>query len=563
MVPQNSQNIPDDSGVIFCKCPDCKTPTAQTVKTAGQKKKLSCTECGKIYDNPHFITDSDGVKDNLNNASTKKTTRGRTGIQKEAGEHVQLAQELKKEGYYQEASVAVQQALDILADAWVDTGAVYNLAKALEKEITAYINPIEAKADAPNGESLIAAGESTECPPAEVAADNKEGSISANLHPSSIFEARWFYPAIVAVLVIAIAGLGIWYFSSFSDELMSPEGRRKGGSALVIPVIGPIDGYMYEIVRRGIEQARHENVRNVILVIDTNGGMIDESKRIVAEFDRLDANTNLIAYIRPDEFGGAISAGAFISFACHEIFMHPSAMIGGSQSVIGMMSARDVYQELGLAWAKKESINMAIFRARPQRIGHPYPVMEAMALEDMVLWVKEDNGDAEFATGTTKPSGEGWEKIKDRGQILSRTAVEMERYGIANIVESASDVGKKLRLDQPDIYSESFFRSTQREMRERAESLKKAEKRFTNKWEELTGMLFRLDVTYNLEQPAETAREHEERLRRDIRQIRRVHTLCEDLISITEEYPDLGIPPEISQDLKRLKIVFEIILDGS
>ncbi len=204
-------------------------------------------------------------------------------------------------------------------------------------------------------------------------------------------------------------------------------------NTVVIPIIGVVDGSFAD-VRDGVDRALEEGAENVILVIDTPGGGIEVTRKILLELDRLTEaeSIKLIAYVGSGLFGGARSAGAFIVFACHEIFMHPASYVGASQMVIhteeyGAIPAKYVLP----AWGKIESDYMAFFRARAQHRGNPYEVLNAMALADAVLWVRPANGSADFQTGAPQPEGTGWEQIKAAGQILALTATEMEVYGIA------------------------------------------------------------------------------------------------------------------------------------
>ncbi len=226
--------------------------------------------------------------------------------------------------------------------------------------------------------------------------------------------------------------LFIILFGTLSAFAESPPPPRT----TVIPVIGSVEDSI-DSVRWGIAEAVEEEASSVVLLIDTPGGSIDATRWILQELDRLveHRDVRLISYIKSDLFGGARSAGAFITFACHDIYMQPTAYIGASQMVVhteeyGAIPVKDVLP----AWGKIEADYMAFFRARAQHRGHPWQVLDAMALEDVVLWAKKLNGSAEFHTGESSPDADSrWENIKPEGKILALTATEMADYGIAQL----------------------------------------------------------------------------------------------------------------------------------
>ena len=171
-------------------------------------------------------------------------------------------------------------------------------------------------------------------------------------------------------------------------------------SVYVIPVEGQISKPIEYIIRRGIKQAIENDVDVVVLDIDTPGGALDVTLKIMKMLDRFEGHT--FAYVNDE----AISAGAFISAAADRIFFTSVGVIGAAAPVMATGGEIDptMLQKV-LSYLKA--------RVRTYTDEHPYrgEVLAAMM-------------DAEYELVI-----EG-EVIKKSGELLTLTAKEaMKTYG--------------------------------------------------------------------------------------------------------------------------------------
>jgi membrane-bound serine protease (ClpP class) len=112
----------------------------------------------------------------------------------------------------------------------------------------------------------------------------------------------------------------------------------------------------------------------VLLDIDTFGGRVDAA--VLIRDTLIDAPVRTIAFINPR----AISAGALISLACHDIVMTPGASIGAATPVTGGGT-----QELEAADEKVLSYWRTEMRSTAERRGRRGDVAEAMVDRDFEI----------------------------------------------------------------------------------------------------------------------------------------------------------------------------------
>ncbi|HNS32708.1 MAG TPA: nodulation protein NfeD [bacterium] len=118
---------------------------------------------------------------------------------------------------------------------------------------------------------------------------------------------------------------------SFSKE-------NSGYSLKIDGAIGPVTYYQ---VRNVISLAEKEEANFVILVIDTPGGLLSSTRKIVQEI--LASRVPVIAYVYP-KGAQCASAGVFIALSCHFIAMSPATNIGAAHPV-SLMGKQDEKME--------------------------------------------------------------------------------------------------------------------------------------------------------------------------------------------------------------------------
>jgi len=125
---------------------------------------------------------------------------------------------------------------------------------------------------------------------------------------------------IVRVLVAAaLAGIGFMGFAA----------RAESTSPLVvaIDIDGTINTGMAHRVQRAVDEARKSGASALLVVLKTNGGVVDDANDIRDALGQ--AGIPTIAYVAER----AWSAGALISLACDKIYMAPGSSIGAAEPI--------------------------------------------------------------------------------------------------------------------------------------------------------------------------------------------------------------------------------------
>jgi membrane-bound serine protease (ClpP class) len=100
--------------------------------------------------------------------------------------------------------------------------------------------------------------------------------------------------------------------------------------ALMLRIDGPIGPAVSDYVERGIERARTDGNRAIILQMDTPGGL-DTSMRVIIK-SILASPVPVIAYVAPSG-ARAASAGTYILYASHYAAMAPATNLGAATPV--------------------------------------------------------------------------------------------------------------------------------------------------------------------------------------------------------------------------------------
>ncbi len=170
----------------------------------------------------------------------------------------------------------------------------------------------------------------------------------------------------------------------------------------VIPIDGVINPSLVYVVRRGVEKAAaDERVAAIIFEMDTDGGRLDVTERIIRLIQNLDVPTYTFVNAK------AFSAGAIIAMATDYIYMAENSVIGDAMPI--MVSPLGGAQEMpeGLE-EKMVSAVAALIRSAAQNKGHDPQLAEAMVRREI-----------EYAIDG--------EVISPAGQLLTLTNVEAAR----------------------------------------------------------------------------------------------------------------------------------------
>lgn len=131
----------------------------------------------------------------------------------------------------------------------------------------------------------------------------------------------FFRIAFLALLVIPIVGL-VW------GGVVNGANR----DVHVLRVEGTIVPAVYNYINRGISQAEERGAGVCIIELDTPGGLLDTTDKIVGRI--MNADVPVVVYVSP-KGAWAASAGTFITLAAHIAAMSPGTTIGAAHPVSG------------------------------------------------------------------------------------------------------------------------------------------------------------------------------------------------------------------------------------
>ncbi len=204
------------------------------------------------------------------------------------------------------------------------------------------------------------------------------------------------------------------------EEIKTPQ--ESDGGVYVIPIRDDIMPPVLYVVRRGIKDAIAANASVVILDMETNGGRVDTTEKLIEILDRFDGKK--VTFVNKKAF----SAGAFISVATEEIYMAPGSVIGAAAPILMAPGGTGVEAMPNTMEVKMTSGISALVRANAERYGHNVDVIEAMIDKSKELKV-------------------GDEVLCEKGQILTLTNTEAEKkYGEDD--ESLLSAGTVADLDE-------------------------------------------------------------------------------------------------------------------
>jgi membrane-bound serine protease (ClpP class) len=130
--------------------------------------------------------------------------------------------------------------------------------------------------------------------------------------------------------------------------------RAAGGMVIVLPATGVVDNVLAGYLQEGIALADRDGASAVVIRLNTPGGSLDATQRIVSSL--LDAPLPTIVWVAPSG-ARAASAGTFITLAGHVAVMASGTNIGAASPISG--SGEDIEGTLG-----KKVLNDAIANIR-------------------------------------------------------------------------------------------------------------------------------------------------------------------------------------------------------
>ncbi|MFB3890540.1 MAG: ATP-dependent Clp protease proteolytic subunit [Phycisphaerae bacterium] len=216
------------------------------------------------------------------------------------------------------------------------------------------------------------------------------------------------------------------------DEPAAPPIEKIAGpSYYVIPLHGSVGRTITAaIIEKSLEDSAKRKPSVVILDVESPGGLITESAKIV-EVIRKHAPTQRIVVLA----GQDLSAAAVLSMSAKEIYMKPPGLIGAATAYMsGPMPA--VISE------KMQSVWRATARSSAQCGGHESLLAEGMIDPQLELHLEEKDGKK------TVREGPGDKMVLRKGRLLTMTADEAVAYGLAaGKAADYAELGKALGME--------------------------------------------------------------------------------------------------------------------
>ncbi|MEE8200456.1 MAG: NfeD family protein [Candidatus Acidoferrales bacterium] len=183
---------------------------------------------------------------------------------------------------------------------------------------------------------------------------------------------RGLFSARGSVWLILWVGVCLFGWQDLAS-LAPAEAEATPAKAYWIVVRGEVNSRAAERVRHGLARASAREAEVVILEIDTFGGELDAAVRIRDAL--LDSPQRTIAFVNRH----AISAGALLALATHDIVMAPGSTIGAATPLRLTWTGTEPAGEKAISYFRKE------MKATAESRGHPGPLAEAMVDPDVVV----------------------------------------------------------------------------------------------------------------------------------------------------------------------------------
>ncbi len=244
----------------------------------------------------------------------------------------------------------------------------------------------------------------------------------------------------------------------FSHNLFAQDKSQSPDKVYVVPIYGEIDRSLMVFLRRGIDQAKDEEVDVILFDINTFGGRVDSALQIATLIGSAEEAIS-VAYVTtgPESTGVSWSAGALISFSTNRIFMAPGTSMGAAAPITMGAEGPQAASE------KVVSALRAQMAALAEKNGYPTSIARAMVDEDIEL--KEVYVDGELRVLTAEElvdaqreaekSGKEVEEgkiVSPVGKLLTLTAMEMEKYGVSSgTLSTRAQVFEALELKDPVV----------------------------------------------------------------------------------------------------------------
>jgi membrane-bound serine protease (ClpP class) len=133
-----------------------------------------------------------------------------------------------------------------------------------------------------------------------------------------------------SILLAGLAWLLVGALHGPPGDVLAADSATPTPHIDVLTATGVVDNVMATYVESGLAQAFDDGAAAVIITLNTPGGSLDATQRIVSAL--LEAPVPTIVWVAPHG-GRAASAGTFITLAAHLAYMAPGTNIGAASPV--------------------------------------------------------------------------------------------------------------------------------------------------------------------------------------------------------------------------------------
>jgi len=295
-----------------------------------------------------------------------------------------------------------------------------------------------------------------------------------------------------------------------------------------------------ETLTEALARASGQGPLFVLLEIDTPGGRTDYTRRICTAITQ--ENTSPVyAFIKGGQYGGAISAGAAVAFACERIYMAPGTTIGAAAPIALLGQKVLDFDELyGRQIAEKIRSSWRAYLAALAEHNHR-PSLLAGAMADSNIQVIEVNENSQrlfIEPADKKPDQQIVKTWTAKGSLLTLTADQAVSCGIADaVVASRGELLARLNASQTQLVIDDAVQQA-------SQQFERAKRRWTKISTELD-----LKVK-QFKQVSEGTRAL--KMLKDIREDYRL------LITLAKRYPDLNVNvAELERQLNTVEAFYE------
>jgi membrane-bound serine protease (ClpP class) len=259
------------------------------------------------------------------------------------------------------------------------------------------------------------------------------------------------------LLFSSIMFILIWAGVCFSDN-----------KVIILPVDNPI---MLEIETAAFEKAiaddSNENPALILVEIDTPGGRIDYAKRMCSAITQASSKCRVIAFIKGGQYGGALSAGAAVAFACNKIYMAKNTVIGAATLVTLSKDEKEKQKNYGdVIDEKLSSAWRAYLASLAQQNDRPGLLARAMVDQGIEVVEVNQQGKRLFIEPVNKKPEEQIVKTWNKsGSLVTLTAEEAVNCAIADgLIQSRDELLKQLHLIDANVVVENKMANARKEL---------------------------------------------------------------------------------------------------